>query len=129
METKKDNRNRWLHLRLNQQEYDTITAYFKGSTCRKLSDYSRLQLLKKPIIGKYRNESLDSLMMELLLLRSELNAIGNNLNQSVKKLHSFTGGPQFQEWAVGFSTDSLRMLSKMEEIKKSIAKIGSLWLQ
>ena len=57
------------------------------TTCRKLSDYARKFLLGKPKIATTRDQPLDDLMAEAIKLRNELNALGNNFNQAVKKLH------------------------------------------
>ena len=64
----------------NRREAGTLLA-------RKLSDYARKILLGKPIVATYRNQSLDDFMTEMFVLRNELNAIGNNFNQVVKRLH------------------------------------------
>ena len=129
METKKNNRTRWIHLRLRPDEYNAVMGYFKRSTCRKLSEYVRLQLMQKPIIAKYRNESLDHLMTEVLALRNELNAIGNNFNQTVKKLHILERHNEFKDWLLLYELDKKTIASKLEEIKKSIQKIGESWLR
>ena len=64
------------------------TGYFSKTTCRKLSEYARNVLLQKPVIIKFRNQSADDFLDEMILLKNELNAIGNNYNQSVKRLHT-----------------------------------------
>lgn len=129
MEEKKRNRTRWLHLRLTPEEYKMIMVYYLQSTCRKLSEYARLQLLKKPVIGKYRNQSQDDLMNEIISLRHELNAIGNNFNQSVKRLHTLNDFMEFRQWIIRYELDKNTISSKLENLKKSIQKIGELWLR
>ena len=129
MEEKKTNRTKWLHVRLTPEEYKTVTVLYIHSTCRKLSEYARLQLLKKPVIGKYRNESQDDLMSEIIALRNELSAIGNNFNQSVKRLHTLNDFSEFKQWMIRYELDKNTISSKLENIKKSIQKIGELWLQ
>lgn len=129
MEAKKNNRTKWLHLRLRPDEYRMIMEYFNISTCRKLSEYARLQLLKKPIVSRYRNESLDSLMAEIIVLRHELNAIGNNFNQSVKKLHTIDNVAEMKDWLFRNEIERSSIAAKLDEIKNSIQKIGALWLQ
>lgn len=129
MEEKKTNRTKWLHVRLTPEEYKTVTVFYIHSTCRKLSEYARLQLLKKPVIGKYRNESQDNLMREIIALRNELNAIGNNFNQSVKRLHTLNDFSEFKQWMIRYELDKNTISSKLENIKNSIQKIGELWLQ
>lgn len=129
MEDKNTNRTRWLHVRLTPEEYKTITVFYIRSTCRKLSEYARLQLLKKPVIGRYRNQSQDELMAEIIALRNELNSVGNNFNQSVKRLHTLTDFAEFKEWIIRYELDRNTISSKLDNIKKSIRKIGELWLQ
>jgi hypothetical protein len=59
-----DNRTKWLHLRLNPEEYAQLHRQFNKTTCRKLSDYARKILLSKPVTTTYRNQSLDDFMAE-----------------------------------------------------------------
>lgn len=129
MEEKKTNRTRWLHLRLTPEEYKMIMVFYLQSTCMKLSEYARMQLLKKPVIGKYRNQSQDDLMNEIIALRHELNAIGNNFNQSVKRLHTLNDFMEFRQWIIRYELDRNTISSKLENLKKSIQKIGELWLR
>lgn len=129
MEEKKANRTKWLHVRLTPEEYKMIMVFYLQSTCRKLSEYARLQLLKKPVIGKYRNQSQDDLMNEIIAVRHELNAIGNNFNQSVKRLHTLNDFTEFRQWIIRYELDKNTISSKLENLKKSIHKIGELWLR
>ena len=88
MERENSKRTRIVGLRFTPEEYAKIERKWKTSTCRKLSDYIRKHLFNKPITTNYRNQSLDDFMAEMMRLRGELNAIGNNFNQAVKKLHT-----------------------------------------
>jgi hypothetical protein len=85
-ECRKNNRSRLLQVRLTAKELEKIHTNFSQSACRKLSDYIRKVLLDKPITVNQRNQSPDDFMAELIVLRNELNAIGNNFNQAVKRL-------------------------------------------
>ena len=125
----KTNKTRWLHIRLSESEHRAISKQYTGSTCRKLSEFARLKLLEKPIITYYRNRSMDDFMAELMKLREDLNAVGNNFNQAVKKLHSLnqTGATGWFITATQKDRDSL--LEKTEEIKMSIQKFAERWLQ
>ncbi len=129
MKEEKKNRTRWLHLRLSEQEYKILQKYFAESLCPKLSDFARKNLLQKPVVLKYRNESLDDLISELTRLRTELNPIGNNFNQAVKKLHSLSQIPDFKMWILSFETDKKILFNSIEEIKLSIRNITKKWLQ
>jgi hypothetical protein len=129
MEAENSNRTRIIGLRLTPEEYTKIERKWKASTCRKLSDYIRKHLFDKPIVTTYRNQSLDDFMEETIVLRNELNAIGNNINQAVKKLHTLQQIPEFRNWIIGYDLDKKILFNKVEEIKKHIQKITDKWLR
>ncbi len=45
-------------------------------------------VLQKPVLINFRNQSADDFLKDMLGLKKELNAIGNNFNQAVHKLHN-----------------------------------------
>lgn len=129
MKEQNNNRNKWLHLRLKPEEYQKIQKRFSKSSCRKLSEYARKNLLDEPLTMNYRNQSLDELMSEMILLRRELNALGNNLNQAVKKLHTLQQIAEFKAWILSYEQEKKILFDKVEEIKIYIQKISEKWLQ
>ncbi|WP_202703715.1 plasmid mobilization relaxosome protein MobC [Flavobacterium sp. UGB4466] len=129
MEEKNSSRNRWLHIRLTKEEFEQIDRNFKASVCRKRSDFVRRNLLRKPIVMRYRNESLDKLLQELIQLRTQLNFMGNNFNQSVKKLHTISEISDLRVWILSFDSDRNKYFSLVEEIKKHIENLAHKWLQ
>jgi uncharacterized protein YbgA (DUF1722 family) len=129
MKEENNNRNKWLHLRLNSEEYQQVQKHFKRTTCRKISEYARKILLTKPVTVNHRNASLDELMGELIRLRNELTAAGNNFNQAVKKLNSLSQISQFQDWIIQYESDKRKLLGQIEEIKNHIAQTSKKWLQ
>ncbi|SEB02257.1 hypothetical protein SAMN05443667_115111 [Flavobacterium gillisiae] len=129
MEKGNSNRTRIIGLRLTPSEYAKIERKWKASTCRKLSDYVRRSLFDKPIVTTYRDASLDEFMLQMIQLRKELNAIGNNFNQSVKKLHILQQIPEFKSWLIRYELESKILFNKIDEVKKSIQKFAELWLR
>lgn len=129
MSETKSKHTKWLHIRLKEDDYITINDYFNASTCRKLSEYARKILLKKPIKVYHRNQSLDDFMTELIGLRNELNAIGNNYNQTVKRLHTLQEMPEIKAWLILNENSKKILLQKVSEIKLKMDKINDLWLQ
>ncbi|GAC1425539.1 MAG: hypothetical protein NVS9B7_07210 [Flavisolibacter sp.] len=87
-------------IRYKPSELEEVNKLFKSTTCRKLSEYIRKVSLQKPIVKTYRNQSADEFLAEMIRLKNELNAIGNNYNQVVKKLHSLDFGPEIKIWAI-----------------------------
>jgi ATP-dependent protease ClpP protease subunit len=127
--SEQNNRTKWLHVRLKPDEYEKLHKQFSKTTCRKLSEYSRKILLDKPITTIHRNQSIDDLMTEAIKLRNELNNIGNNFNQAVKKLHTLQQIPEFRSWIISYEADKKNLLDKVDEIKNNIQKIAEKWLQ
>lgn len=75
-----------LNLGLTQEEYQIITNNFNQTMDRRIPDYIRKVLLGKPMIGCYRNRTMDDLMNVLVGLKNELNSIVNTYNQTFKLL-------------------------------------------
>lgn len=122
-------RTRLIGIRISQEEYERLQKKFKASTCRKLSEYVRACIFSKPIVSTYRNASLDDFMQQTILLRSELNALGNNFNQAVKKLHSLSKIHEFRAWLLTHEVERKTLFNKIDEIKINIRKVAELWLQ
>ena len=120
-------RSNWLTVRLNPDETEQLNKYFKDSTCRQLSDYVRKIILNKPVNIKYRNASLDDFLKEVLLFKKELNAIGNNFNQVVHKLHTLEKFADFEQWAISNERDKIRLFDKINSILNRLNEIHSLW--
>ena len=129
MEKENSNTTRIVGLRFTPQEFVKIERKWKASTCRKLSDYIRKHLFDKPITTNYRNQSLDEFMSEIIRLRTELNGIGNNFNQAVKKLHTLQQISEFKDWIISSELEKKILMNKVEEIKKNIQKMAEKWLQ
>ena len=129
MERENSNRTRIIGLRLTPEEYAKIEQKWKASTCRKLSDYVRHNLFEKPVTSYYRNQSLDEFMAEMVLLRNELNHIGNNFNQAVKRLHTLSQITEFRSWLIAYEVEKKTLFNKVDEIKKHVQKIAESWLQ
>ena len=129
MEKQGISRKKRLHVRLTDSEFDKINQGFKKSTKRKLSEYARAILLNKPITVYTRNQSFDDFMAEMAALRNELNAIANNYNQVVKRLHSLRHLDEIKLWASVNESSKQILQRKIDEINSKIAQINDQWLQ
>ncbi len=129
MKEQNSNRTRIVGLRLTPDEYAKIEKKWKASTCRKLSDYVRRNLFEKPIVTTCRSSSQDDLMTELTRLRSELNAVGNNFNQAVRKLHTLSQVSEFRSWLIAYEVEKEILSNKVDEVRNNVKKILETWLQ
>lgn len=129
MSENKVNRSKRVHVRFTDQEFEKIQAQFTRSTCRKLSEYVRQVILNKPVTVNQRNQSLDDFMAEMIALRNELNAIGNNYNQTVKRFHTLEDVGDIQTWLMINEAARKIIQNKIGEIKEKIIQINDIWLR
>lgn len=123
----KERRTRKMTVRFTPKEYEKLETKFKTTTSNQVSHYVRNVLLEKPIVIKYRNESLDSFMEELIAMRQELNAIGNNFNQVVKKLHTLRQIPEFREWVNNNEAMQNKFIEQTNHIQQRINQMAERW--
>ncbi|MBT2561338.1 plasmid mobilization relaxosome protein MobC [Pedobacter sp. ISL-68] len=129
MKEQKNNRNKWLHVRVTEAELEAILKAYSKTTSPKFSDFLRRQVLAKPHIGKYRNESLNDFVTVLAGLKMELKAAGNNLNQAVKKLHTLNHRSELERWLVTWELDKRSFQKSVESITRHMDKINDQWLR
>ena len=127
MENQGISRKKRLHVRLTDSAFTKINLGFQKSTKRKLSEYARAILLNKPITVYTRNQSFDDFVAEMILLRNELNAIGNNFNQAVRKLHMMEEVKEVKAWAMLNENSKQIMFKKIEEVNTKIAQLADKW--
>jgi len=128
-EIKKNNKNRWLNIRLSEVEYQKMMKGFSNTADQKLSNYARKLLLAKPVKVLYRNATLDDFMDEMILLRRELSAIGNNFNQLVKRINSVKESPEIYLLSKYSRQMQAEILQVSTQIKLKIEKITDQWYQ
>jgi hypothetical protein len=118
-----------LTLRLNDEEKQKLNRLFSRAQCNSLSEYARDVLLEEPIRIKYRNQSADEFLEEMILLKKELNALGNNFNQAVHKLHTLDHVPEIKAWAIMNESSKKLFMKKVDEIRERMTQIYEQWLQ
>jgi hypothetical protein len=125
----KGNYNRKFTIRFTEKEFELIQYKFKNTTCRRLSDYLRILIMGKPLRVTYRNQSADELLLAMIALKNELNAIGNNFNQSVRHLYSLTTTEEIKTWLLLNESTRQAFMNKAEEIKLKLQQLYELWSQ
>lgn len=122
-------RNKMVVVRMNEAELNQLTKLQGKTTEKDTSAYLRKVALQKPVTVKYRNESADDFLLDMLNLKKELNAIGNNFNQAVHKLHILDKIPEFRVWVQQYDGLQKVLISKVEEIKLRMNQLYEQWLQ
>ncbi|MBE9598700.1 plasmid mobilization relaxosome protein MobC [Pedobacter sp. MC2016-24] len=127
MMKKKTNRTRIVGMRFTQDEFDKLNKQFKKTTCLKLSEYLRRLIFDKPVVTTYRNQSMDDFMAGMILLKAELNSIGNNFNQLVKKVNTYKDDRTISGLLAGYELDRRKLVRQVESIYSFIEKNAALW--
>jgi hypothetical protein len=122
-------RSKWLTIRLNDDEEKKLKKLYGRTTSNALSEYARNVLLREPVNVLYRNQTADEFLEEMILLKKELNAIGNNFNQAVHKLHILDHASEIKSWAISNEADKKAFMKKVDEIKEKMSQIYEQWLQ
>lgn len=129
MKETKEIRAKWVTVRLNEMERNRLEKLYKKTTCNSLGEYIRSVLLKEPVIVRFRNQSADDFLEEFLLLRKEINAIGNNFNQLVHKLYTLDSIPEIRTWAIMNESSKKSFMNKVAEIGEKMSKIYEILAQ
>jgi predicted nucleic acid-binding OB-fold protein len=129
MKETKQIRKGWLTVRLNEDEEKKLNKFYSRTTSNSLSEYARDVLLKEPVNVRYRNQSADEFLTEMILLKNELNAIGKNFNQVVHKLHTLDRIAEIKAWTILNESSKKNFMKKVDEIKEKMNQIYWQWLQ
>lgn len=127
--SEKELRKHFVKTRMNDDEVNQLLKLQQRTTEKDTSSYLRKVALQKPVTIKYRNESADDFLLDMLNLKKELNAIGNNFNQAVHKLHLLDKIPEFRIWVQQYDGLQKALISKVDEIKLRMNQLYDQWLQ
>jgi hypothetical protein len=129
MDQQQPKRTTWITIRMSEEEHFAAEQRWKETTCKSLSEYARKAVLGKPVVMNFRNRSLDDFNAGMIPLQNELNAIGKNFNQLVRRLHTLKQIPDIREWVLVNEEDKTRLFRQIETISNTISKAYQLWLR
>lgn len=129
METENNNREKRIYVRLTDKEFTTLESRLKATTCNKLSDYVRRCLFDKPITTITRDAATDDLIVKMSQMNFELNAIGSNFNQLVKKINTSFQTTSFSNALSLVTMQRDAIAKKLEEVKNELQKVAEKWLR
>lgn len=126
---KDSKRTAWIHIRLTPAEARKINERFRKTAYKDLSTYLRKVILGKPVTVIARNRSLDDFIQEMILLKNELSAIGNNLNQIAKKINTYQAAPSMKLLMQSYQMVKENVDTKITGIKIKLNQFSDKWLQ
>lgn len=118
-----------MKIRLKPSEEAALARRFKKTTFQNLSEYGRAMILGKPVTVLTRDKAMDDILEELVVLRKELNAVGNNLNQAVRNINAAHGNADTRIWMSLLTVITAKLEPALMEIKQRTTQYAELWSQ
>jgi len=122
----KSNRQKWIHVRVTEEEYTKLQNVYRETTCRMFSDFLRTVLLHRPITVYYRNRTADEFVTVALQLKNEMNGIGRNFNQVVRKINIAHSDDEFALYLFDLHVQLDEAGNKIKEICLKMDQIYKL---
>lgn len=70
---------------------------------------------------------MDDCVAEIIMIRNELSAIGNNYNQVVRKLHTLKSLNEVQGWLLLHEKIYNDAIRKIEWTRRKLTELGEQW--
>ena len=128
---KKPQEDKLTHLvitRIGDKKYAELQRILEDDPTNDMSRLLRDILHNRTIKVFTRDKTLDNTMEELAKLRSEIRAIGVNINQITRLFNTYPEPQQKQYYAKMAFKEYLAIEPKIEELLSIISKLAKRWL-
>ncbi|WP_162946212.1 mobilization protein [Chitinophaga barathri] len=115
--------------RINDEHFQRLTGLLNQSHHRSMSELVRTILCEQKVTIFTVDGSLDLVMEELVRIRRELQAIGQNVNQTTRVFHSTAGTAARMERLQEVATAYREVGMKTDALLSIIAQFSKQWLQ
>lgn len=116
-------------VRVSKNSFDKLEKQRTQSNARTIGEFARSILLKEKIIFYHKNAELESVALELAVVRKELNAMGRNINQITRHFHTADNAGQKMFQAMKAADEYKKVSAKADQLMKMIGDISKKWLQ
>lgn len=130
--TSKQNREllvRDVKTRITEAQFQRLQELIGQSRFKNMSELLRAIIGKQPITIYTKDGTLGTVMEELIQLRRELSAIGNNLNQVTKQINSLRGQAGKGVLILQAAATLSEVEAKIEKLYPLISQLAHKWLQ
>lgn len=118
-----------IHTRVGKQKYEELQKLLAQNRYNDMSSLLRDFLHNRPIKVFTRDLTLDNLMEELARIRTEIKAIGVNINQITKRFNTYPE-PQRKAFYAKMAFEEYRAVQpKIDRLLDIVSKLSKKWLQ
>jgi len=97
MKQKKEKLSKTLSVYVTPTELVRLKAQFQDTTYHVFADFVRARMAQEPVIKKYRNQSLDDILVKVAGIKNDLELIRCNFTAAVDRFYSLPSGPLQKE--------------------------------
>jgi hypothetical protein len=119
----KDNKYWNVNIRIRIADYDRLKEAHRNTTIRTFSEYLRSLIFRKPIVGRYRNQSIDEFLPVALRLKGSLDMAVRSLGNSVKVLEGLPPSAENGQVIDHLLAEEFSLRRNVEEIRNLLVKI------
>jgi hypothetical protein len=117
-----------LYTRVNDAKYQELQRLLLGDPQYDMSSLLRDILHNRPVRVFSRDQTLDNVMEELAKLRTEIRAIGVNINQITRLFNTYPEAARKTFYGKMAFKEYLLVEPKIEELLEIISKLAQRWL-
>lgn len=117
-----------IYTRVNSRKYQELKALLQKNSTNDMSSLIRDIIYNKPIKIITKDQTFDNLMEELSKLRTEIRAIGVNINQITRLFNTYPETTRKVFYARMAFKEYLAIQPKIDELITLISKLAKKWL-
>lgn len=117
-----------LYTRVNDQKMEELKGLLRKNPSKDMSSLIRDILHNRPVKVFTRDQTLDNLMEELARLRTEIRAIGVNINQITRLFNTYPENHRKQVYAKMAFKEYQAIDSQVSQLLTIISKLAKRWL-
>ncbi|MDF2191357.1 hypothetical protein [Paraflavitalea sp. CAU 1676] len=121
--------NHRVHTRLSSKELITLKSIIRQTKDETISSAVRKIIIGKPIKVFVHDETTDILIESLAAIRSEINAIGVNINQLTKSYNTYPEQVRKDYFAKLAFHHYSRLEPSITQLLAIMSKLNAKWLQ
>jgi hypothetical protein len=115
-------------IRLDEEKFQELQRLLNGNPNNDMSRLIRDILHQKPITVFTKDKTLDNVMEELAKLRSEIRAIGVNINQITRLFNTYPEPQRKALFAKMAFKEHQALEPKITELLEIVSKLAKRWL-
>jgi hypothetical protein len=118
-----------VRVRITDGTMKKLESLRSKSNCRSMAEFLRKVLANEKIVMLHRDMRLQGHIQELAGIRTELKAIGTNVNQITRHFHAANNDRRKMFYAMEVAEEYAKVGEKVTALMEMVDTLGQKWLQ